>query len=73
MPWSVMLPAALLWMQQDAFDHLRRDVVRLHILDRANRIEARLNNDAAFDDGAAAFVVPLLSEVGFRDGFQTGG
>ena len=73
MPKSVMALTALLWMQQHAFDHLRGHIVGLHVFDRANRIETRLHGDATFDDGAASFVVPLLIEVIFRDGFQTGG
>jgi hypothetical protein len=45
----------------------------LHVLDRANRIETRLHGNATFDDGAALLILSLLIQLGFRNGFQTGG
>jgi hypothetical protein len=57
----VDLLAPLFGMQQHPFDNAGLNVVGPQVLDRAHGIEGGLHDDAAFDDGTAAFIGALLS------------
>jgi hypothetical protein len=54
---------ALSRMEEDALDHVKVNIVGLHVLDGAKRTEALLHLDSAFDDLAAETVGTLRLEL----------